>query len=84
MEYKGKLEESDRAIREFREKNPNMVPQSETTLLGRLEGFQTAKIEADIRLKELLRKRDNLQKQLSGEKELTVAFVTRKAHLRQD
>lgn len=77
LEYKGKLEESDRATREFRERNPNMVPQSETTLLGRLEGFQTAKIEADIRLKELLRKRDNLQKQLSGEKELTVAFVTR-------
>jgi polysaccharide chain length determinant protein (PEP-CTERM system associated) len=77
LEYKGKLEESDRATREFRERNPHMVPQSETTLLGRLEGFQTAKIEADIRLKELLRKRDNLQKQLSGEKELTVAFVTR-------
>ena len=77
LEYKKRLEDSDRATREFREKNPNMVPQSETTLLGRLEGFQTAKIEADIRLKELLRKRDNLQKQLSGEKELTVAFVTR-------
>ena len=77
LEYKKKLDESDRAIREFRERNPHMVPQSETTLLGRLEGFETARIEAEIRLKELLRKRDNLQKQLSGEKELTVAFVTR-------
>lgn len=77
LEYKKRLEESDGAIREFREKNPNMVPQSETTLITRLEGFQTAKIEADIRLKELIRKKDNLQKQLSGEKELTVAFVTR-------
>ena len=77
LEYKKKLDESDRAIREFRERNPHMVPQSETTLLGRLEGFETARIEAEIRLKELLRKRDNLQKQLSGEKELTVAFITR-------
>jgi polysaccharide biosynthesis transport protein len=77
LEYKKRLEESDKSTREFREKNPRMVPQSETTLLGRLENFQTAKIEADIRLKELLRKRDNLQKQISGEKELTVAFVTR-------
>jgi len=77
LEYKGKLEESDKATREFRERNPRMVPQSETTLLGRLEGFQTARIEAEIKLKELLRKRNNLQKQLSGEKELTVAFVTR-------
>jgi succinoglycan biosynthesis transport protein ExoP len=77
LEYKAKLEESDRAIREFREKNPNMIPQSETALLGRLENFQAARIEAEIKLKELLRKKDNLEKQLSGEKELTVAFVTR-------
>jgi protein tyrosine kinase modulator len=54
-----------------------MVPQNETTVLSRIEGFQNGKIEAEIRLKELARKRDNLQKQLSGEKELTVAIVTR-------
>ena len=76
-EYKGRLEESDRALREFRERHPHMIPQSETTLLGRLETFQTARIESEIRLKELLRKRESLRKQLSGEKELTVAFVTR-------
>jgi succinoglycan biosynthesis transport protein ExoP len=77
QEYKGKLEESDRQIREFKEKNPNLVPQSESTLLARLESQQNNKIESDIRLKELLRKKENLQKQLAGEKELTVAFVTR-------
>ena len=77
LEYKNKLEESDRQIREFREKNPSLIPQSETTLLSRLESQQGSKIEADIRLKELLRKKENLQKQLAGEKELTVAFVTR-------
>jgi succinoglycan biosynthesis transport protein ExoP len=77
LEYKSKLEESDRAIREFRERNPNLIPQTEATLLGRLEGFQGSKIEADIKMKELMRKRDSIQKQLSGEKELTVAFVTR-------
>ncbi len=76
VEYKSKLEESDKAIREFREKNPNMVPQSETTLLSRIERFQTEKIESEIQLKELTRKRENLQKQLSGEKELTIAFVS--------
>ncbi len=77
LEYKARLEDSDKAIREFREKNPQMIPQSETTLLGRLETFQTARIESEIKLKEVLRKRDSLKKQLSGEKELTVAFVTR-------
>jgi polysaccharide chain length determinant protein (PEP-CTERM system associated) len=77
QEYKKKLEDSDRAIREFKERNPNLIPQSETTLLSRLESFQSSKIETDIRMKELIRKRDNLRKQLSGEKELTVAFVTK-------
>jgi succinoglycan biosynthesis transport protein ExoP len=77
LEYKSKLEESDRQIREFKEKNPNLIPQSESTLLARLESQQTNKMESDLRLKELLRKKENLQKQLAGEKELTVAFVTR-------
>ncbi len=79
LEYKGKLEESDKAIREFRERNPNMVPQSETSLVGRIENYQTARLEGEIKLKELTRKRENLQKQLSGEKELTVALVTNEA-----
>ncbi len=77
LEYKAKLDESDKSIREFREKNPQLVPQSETTLLGRMENFQSAKIEADIKLKELLRRREGLKKQLSGEKELTVTFVSK-------
>lgn len=75
-EYRKKLEDSDKAIREFREKNPAMVPQNESVLLGRIESFQTGRIETEIKLKELMRKRDSLQKQLSGEKELTVAFVS--------
>jgi len=74
--YRKKLEDSDRAIREFREKNPTMLPQSETVMLGRIESYQTSRIEADIKLKELLRKKESLQKQLTGEKEMTVAFVT--------
>ncbi len=75
-EYKKKLEDSDKAIREFREKNPTMVPQSEATLLARIENYQTGRIDTEIRLKELQRKRESLRKQLSGEKEMTVAFVS--------
>jgi polysaccharide biosynthesis transport protein len=77
LEYKTKVEESDKAVREFREKHPRMVPQNEPALLGKIDGLQTSRMESEIRLKEQLRKRENLQKQLSGEKELTVAFVTR-------
>lgn len=77
LEYKNKLEESDRAIREFKERNPKLIPQSEATLLSRVEGLESQRIETDIRMKELIRKRDNLKQQLSGEKELTVAIITR-------
>ncbi len=77
LEYKTKVEESDKAIREFREKHPRMIPQNEPVLLGKIDGLQTTRMESEIRLKEQLRKKENLRKQLSGEKELTVAFVTR-------
>lgn len=76
-EYKTKLEESDKVIRLFREKNPRMIPQNETALATRVESFQSAKIEGEIRLRELQRRKENLRKQLSGEKELTVAVVTK-------
>lgn len=76
-EYKAKLEESDKAIRQFREKNPRMIPQNETAVAARVESFQAAKIESEIKLRELQRRKENLQKQLSGEKELTVAVVTK-------
>ncbi len=77
MDYKKKLEESDGAIRAFRERNPNMIPRSETTILARIDKFQTDRIATEISLKELMKKSENLRKQLSGEKELTVAFVSK-------
>ena len=79
LEYKNKVDESDKAIREFREKHPHMVPQNETAVIEKIQNLQTAKMEAELRLKEQARKKENLQKQLSGEKELTVAFVNRES-----
>jgi polysaccharide biosynthesis transport protein len=76
-EYRMKLDASDKLAREFREKNPQMIPQSENTVVSRIEGFQTGRIDAEIKLRELEKRRESLKKQLSGEKELTVAFVTR-------
>lgn len=77
MEYKRKLEESDGAIREFREKNPNLVMRSETALVSKLETLENAKKDAQIRLREFMSMRDNLKEQIASEKELTVAFVSR-------
>jgi len=76
-EYREKLDASDKLIREFREQHPTLVPQSENTVVSRIETFQSGKIDAEIKLRELEKKRESLKKQLSGEKELTVAFVTR-------
>ena len=79
LEYKNKLEESDKAIREFREKNPNLTTRSETTLAAKLETLEGSKKEAEIRLKELLSMKAILEEQISHEKELTVAFVTKES-----
>jgi succinoglycan biosynthesis transport protein ExoP len=76
-EYKAKLEVSDEALKQFREKNPGVIPQNETSLAGRIESLQTSKMEAELKLKEQMKKKESLQRQLSGEKELTVAFVSR-------
>ena len=73
VEYKAKLDQSDKDIRAFREKNPNILPQSETDSQSRVEAFQIQKIDSDIKIKELTRKRDYLKKQLSGEKDVPAA-----------
>ncbi len=69
--YKKQIDDTDKAIQEFRAKHPNMIPQNDGTIVGRIENYQTAQINATIELKELQRRRENLQKQLSGEKEMT-------------
>jgi succinoglycan biosynthesis transport protein ExoP len=79
LEYKNKLDESDKAIREFREKNPNLTTRSETTLAAKLETLESSKKEAEIRLKELASMKAILEEQISHEKEFTVAFVTRES-----
>ena len=75
--YKRKLDLADAAIRRFREQHPGMVPQTEGSLLAKVERIQDSKSESEIRLQELEKKRESLVKQLSGEKELTVALVER-------
>jgi succinoglycan biosynthesis transport protein ExoP len=76
-DYRAKLDASDNLIRSFREQHPQMVPQSESAVASRIEGFQSGRIDAEIKLRELEKRRESIKKQLSGEKELTIAFVTR-------
>jgi len=76
-EYRSKLEESDRSIRIFTEKNPHFVPQSEMMLSPKDDGFNAMEVDTDIKLKELLIKRDSLQRQLSGDQESASAYVAK-------
>lgn len=77
LEYKKRLEDSDKAIREFRERHPNLIPQSETSLLSRIERLEDSKKEAQIRLRELMSMQASLKQQLANEKEFSVAFITK-------
>ena len=70
IDYKSKLERSDNDIRAFREKNPNMITPTETAVSSRMEAYQAQGIDLDIKIQDLMLQRDNLKKQLSGEKEL--------------
>ncbi len=74
--YKKKLDASDKAIREFQEKRPELIPQNENMMATRIGNYQTDQINTTIQLKQLQRKKENLQKQLSGEKELTTAYLS--------
>ncbi len=76
-EYNSKLEESDKSISIFRSKNPHFVPQSELTVSPRDDGLQSREVETDIRLKELATKRNSLQRQLAGDKEIAVPDVVK-------
>jgi succinoglycan biosynthesis transport protein ExoP len=83
LDYKKKLEESDKAIREFRERNPRIISETDSSLAIRLDKLAMAKVDVDMKLKELLTKRDDLQKQLSGQKEIVAGKEGPQAKLRE-
>ncbi len=66
-EYKKKLEESDKEIKEFKEKNPALDTNNEASVVAKTDFLDTSRVDAEIKLKELLRKRDNLQKHINSE-----------------
>ncbi len=76
-EYSSKLEESDRFISIFREKYPHFVSQGELMFRPQNDGLQSREVDTNIRLKELSTKRDSLQKQLSGDKQIAAADVVK-------
>jgi succinoglycan biosynthesis transport protein ExoP len=74
--YKGKLEASEKALKDFKEINLGQMPGAENTQLSKLEAAQRALAETEIALKEALLKKALLKKQLAAEQPLIVAFTT--------
>ncbi len=66
-EYRKKLDDSDKAIQAYKEKNPNLDTSGEASAAVRTDMLDNARVGAEIKLKELLRKRDSLQKRLAEE-----------------
>jgi succinoglycan biosynthesis transport protein ExoP len=82
-EYKGMLEDSEKALKEFKEKNIGQLPGEANIKLGHLQKLQDEWVEVKLKGKELEQKRAILRKQLTEEKPSIVAFVQREDRIRQ-
>jgi len=74
--YKEKLEESEKALRTFKEENIGQLPGAEQTTLSNLERFTTDLTNTSLHIKELERKKENLVAQLSKEEPMIVGFTS--------
>jgi polysaccharide chain length determinant protein (PEP-CTERM system associated) len=72
--YRKKLEESENALREFKEKNLGQLPGEENINFVNLEKYQRLLAETEIQLKEANLEKSLLEEQLSKEKPLILAF----------
>jgi polysaccharide chain length determinant protein (PEP-CTERM system associated) len=72
--YRKKLEESENALREFKEQNLGQLPGVENINFVNLEKYQRLLAETEIQLKEANLERSLLEEQLSKEKPLILAF----------
>jgi len=75
--YKDKLEQSERALKQFKKANLGQMPGAENTNLGKLENIQRALTDTEVALKEALLKKALLEKQLAVEHPVMVTFTNR-------
>ncbi len=67
LEYRKKLDDSDSEIRAFKEKHPGAVTDAGASSAMKADVIESRIEDTKIGLKELSRKRENLQKQLAAE-----------------
>jgi polysaccharide chain length determinant protein (PEP-CTERM system associated) len=73
-EYHGKLAEAEAALKEFRSLNLDALPGSETDISARLNVLQGMVEQAQFELKEAEIRKVSIEKQLSGEAEVSVVL----------
>ncbi len=73
-EYHGKLAEAEAALKDFRSQNLDALPGSETDVSARLNVLQGMIEQAQFELKEAEIRKESLEKQLSGEAEISVVL----------
>jgi len=75
--YKEKLEKSEKALKEFKEKYQAELPGEVNVNLGRLVDFQSELLKVQLELEDAMRSKRLLERQLSGEEQVVVSEVTR-------
>ena len=70
-DYKKKLDDSDQKIRQFMQSHPNVMLQASSASATRLDALQTAQVDTQIKLNELMDKRNEIVMELSGKKKLS-------------
>lgn len=81
--YKKKLDEADQQISDFSRSHPDvqLQPAAASEPLSRLDALQSAEIDAQIKLQELTKKREDLAMTLSGKKKLTAGLSQKQGSL---
>jgi polysaccharide chain length determinant protein (PEP-CTERM system associated) len=80
-EYHQKLAEAENSLKEFRSSNLDALPGSETDISTRLSALQSRIEQAQFELKEAEIKKESLEKQLTGEAEVS-AVLSREGQYR--
>ncbi len=72
--YKEKLDDSDQQIEAFREKHPGVSLLAESASAASLTALQSGAADDEIKLKDLLNQKSNLQLELSGRKKISAGL----------
>ncbi len=74
--YRKKLDEAETALKEFKERNSNLSSRRADVRLARIQSYQESLMDLKLRKRELEKRKELLNDQLSGKEPLTMAIGT--------